>query len=86
MDWHTRAGEFAATIRKGDSAGSFEEFIANDKKKESILEGLAKGLVLLFMTPIALGGIVVFGTGAMIYGLGKVVVTIGHVMTFGKFH
>lgn len=86
MDWHTRAEEFATTIRKDDSTGSFEEFIANDKKKESILEGLAKGLVLLFMTPIALGGIVVFGTGAMIYGLGKVVVTIGHVMTFGKFH
>lgn len=86
LDWQTRADEFAAAIRKGASTGTFEEFIANDKKKESILEGLAKGLVLLCMTPVAVAGVAVFSIGAMTYGLGKVVVSIGHVMTFGKFH
>ena len=84
-DWHLRAEQFAETIRTGESANSLEALLVNEKEKETILEGLAKGLTLLFMTPLVLSGAILFGTGAMIYGVGKCTITLGHLMTFGKF-
>ena len=81
-NWHLRAEQFAGTMMTGESANSEEAFLANEKEKETILDGLGKGLALLLMTPVV---VVVFGTGAMVYGLGKCTVTLGHLMTFGKF-
>ncbi len=55
-----------------------------EKKKESILAGISKGLGIIVLTPVVLSGAVLFGAGAIAYGTGKFLVGLGHVATCGK--
>ncbi|TDL26902.1 hypothetical protein BD410DRAFT_800001 [Rickenella mellea] len=65
--------ERAATFAKG-----------NREEKETVLGGLAKGCAILLVTPFALASATIFATGYLLYGTGKIVVGLGHMMTFGQ--
>lgn len=87
-EWNSRADQFARAMGSSDgalAASDADRFAAAEKDKESILEGITKGLIVLFMAPVALAGAVVFTAGAMLFGSGKFIIGLGHLMTFGKF-
>lgn len=92
-EWSARSEQFANVLSRNrelapngiplsDLAAS--ELESNEKEKESILEGLGKGLAILLMTPFLVAGAALFASGALMYGVGKTIVGLGHLFTFGK--
>lgn len=81
------AEEASANDLEGARAGRFKRRasrLAMKSEDDSILMSLLKGVGILICTPIALAGAAAFGGGVMLYGCGKVIVGLGHMMTFGK--
>ncbi|KAG8736239.1 hypothetical protein FRC12_017719 [Ceratobasidium sp. 428] len=62
---------------------NFQAGSAQDK--EHILMPIAKGLGIIIATPFALAGGVIFAAGAILYGVGKTVLGLGNMLTFGAF-
>ncbi|TDL26895.1 hypothetical protein BD410DRAFT_782986 [Rickenella mellea] len=59
----------------------------NRPEKETILRGMLKGAgMILVVTPAAIAAGAVFATGFLVYGIGKVTVGIGHLLTFGQLN
>ncbi|EJD00145.1 uncharacterized protein FOMMEDRAFT_159791 [Fomitiporia mediterranea MF3/22] len=81
----------AESVAAGDLEGAraqrsgrrIARLVARDEK-DTMLMGLAKGVGILLFTPVALAGAGVFGAGVMLYASGKIVVELGHMMTFGR--
>lgn len=82
-DWGLREAQFSRALETGE--GGIEALDGEkEKKKESILAGISKGLGIIVLTPVVLSGAVLFGAGAIAYGTGKFLVGLGHVATCGK--
>ena len=50
-----------------------------------MLQSIAKGITLLLGTPLLIGGLALVAPVVMMYGLGKLVMELGHCMTLGQF-
>jgi len=81
-DWAARAENFARTLEEAKNSGKDDS--PQSTENDSILKDIGKGLGLIVLTPVALAGACVFASGAILYGTGKLIVGIGHAMTFGK--
>jgi hypothetical protein len=69
--WHDWANKFS---------------IGHPEERESTLVDAKKGLFLLIATPFAVVGASIFAVGAMLYGAGLVVKSLGNVATCGFFN
>ena len=57
---------------------------ASDHQRDNIFSELGKGMGLILLAPFAVAGATVFAVGTLFYGTGKVIVGLGHVLTFGR--
>jgi len=81
-DWAARAENFARTLEEAKKSG--KDGSPESTEEDSIMKDIGKGLALIALTPVALAGACIFASGAIMYGTGKLIVGIGHAMTFGK--
>ncbi len=81
-EWASRADNFSRTLEEAKKAG---KDTLESTEEDSILADIGKGLALLVLAPLgALFAAVVFASGSILFGTGKLIVGIGHAMTFGK--
>ncbi|KLO18316.1 hypothetical protein SCHPADRAFT_993735 [Schizopora paradoxa] len=80
-EWASRAENFSRALEEAKRTGNDA---AVEAEEETVMGDIGKGLKLLVLVPVALGAATVFATGALFYGTGKLIVGIGHAMTFGK--
>jgi len=71
-EWNGRAAEVKET---------FDNPNATEAEKESVLEGIGKGVGILLITPFLLVGGAIFTVGAVLGGVGKTLSGIGRVIT-----
>jgi hypothetical protein len=58
--------------------------ISAGNERERVFEDFFKGFMIVFVVPFALAAITLFSAGAILYGVGKIVVGFGHILTFGQ--
>jgi len=59
--------------------------MGTDKEKDTILDGVGRGLLILLATPFAVAGAVIFAAGSIVYGTGTLIAGIGTLLTCGRF-
>lgn len=64
-----------------DDAKAWEN--GDEKTREKMLHPFLQGLAILLVTPFALVGGVLFAAGAIIWGVGKMLVGVGDLFTWG---
>lgn len=80
-EWASRAENFSRALEEAKKSGNDT---ALDAEEDTIMGDIMKGLKMLVLVPVALGAATVFAAGALFYGTGKLIVGIGHALTFGK--